>query len=67
MRGWGSALATSRLDKGCFGDGGLPLSPILADVQTILPVNRALILKAIVLRGSVCACCSAMDGDETPR
>ena len=35
MRGWGSALATSRLDKGCFGDGGLPLSPILADVQNL--------------------------------
>jgi hypothetical protein len=35
MRGWGSALATSRLDKGCFGDGGLPLSPILADVQNM--------------------------------
>ena len=35
MRGFGSALATSTLDKGCFGDGGLPLSPILADVQNL--------------------------------
>ena len=24
MRGWGSALATSRLDKGFSGDGGYP-------------------------------------------